>query len=88
MPDSDLPVLYVKTACAWCKQAIDFLDEHGFSYRQKNVTEDLKAFEEMKRLSGQTKAPTLSLNGDVLPDFGLEELVPFLRNHNVKFEDS
>ncbi|MEJ6730692.1 MAG: hypothetical protein ACKVI3_05465 [Verrucomicrobiia bacterium] len=33
----------------------------------------------MKTLSGQTKAPVLDWNGDVLADFGAEELVPFLK---------
>ena len=33
----------------------------------------------MRKLSGQTKAPVLDWNGDILADFGSEELEPFLK---------
>lgn len=33
---------------------------------------------EMVALSGQSKAPTLDWDGEVLADFGVDELVPFL----------
>jgi hypothetical protein len=33
---------------------------------------------EMKRLSGQSKAPVLDWSGEILADFGATELVPFL----------
>lgn len=85
---SNLPILYVKTGCPWCRQAIDFLREHGISYREQNVSEDANAMKDMQRISGQTKAPTFDWNGKILADFGVDELVPFLRAQNVKLEDS
>jgi glutaredoxin 3 len=87
MPEK-LPILYIKTGCPWCEQAVDFLSEHGISYREVNVTEDKVAFEKMQHVSGQSKAPVLDWHGKVLADFGLEELKPFLQTQNVKFEDS
>lgn len=87
MPEN-LPILYVKTGCPWCHEVIEFLMAKGVSYAEKNVTEDPAAFEEMRRKSGQTSAPTLDWHGQVLADFGVDELKPFLRSHNVKFEDS
>ena len=36
-------------------------------------------FEEMKKLSGQTKAPVLQLDGRILADFGPEQLPGFLK---------
>lgn len=83
-----LPILYVKSGCPYCEEAVAFLDEHGVQYEQKEVRSDARAFEEMRSKSGQTKAPTLDWNGKVLADFGVEELVPFLRAQNVKLEDS
>ena len=38
---------------------------------------------EMVALSGQTKAPTMDWDGEVLADFGLDELIPFLKERNV-----
>jgi glutaredoxin 3 len=85
---AELPILYVKPGCPWCDQVIAFLTSNGVGYREKNVTADANAFSEMQRISGQTKAPTLDWRGDILADFGVEELVPFLRGKNVKLEDS
>ena len=85
---SELPILYTKAGCPWCSEAISFLDQHGISYRLKEVTADPSAFDEMKKKSRQTKAPTLDWNGKILADFGTEELVPFLRAQDVKLEDS
>jgi glutaredoxin 3 len=76
---SKLPQLFVKTGCPWCAQATDVLDRAGHKYQETNVTNDSDAWDQMKTLSGQTKAPVLDWNGDVLADFGAEELVPFLK---------
>lgn len=84
----ELPILYTKPGCPWCEEAVEFMDGHGVSYRLKDVTSDGNALREMERISGQSKAPTLDWNGRVLADFGVEELVPFLRSQNVKLEDS
>jgi glutaredoxin 3 len=84
----ELPILYIKRGCPWCHEAVEFLDGHGVGYRLVDVSSDSAAFSEMKRKSGQTSAPTLDWNGKVLADFGTDELVPFLREQNVKLEDS
>jgi len=88
MQANDLPILYVKTGCPWCHEVIEFLNSHGVSYREQNVSEQVEAMQEMQKKSGQTRAPTLDWNGKILADFGVDELVPFLRKQNVKLEDS
>jgi glutaredoxin len=85
---SELPILYVKPGCPWCAEVTAFLSAHGIGYREKNVTRDPAAFDEMQKKSGQTRAPTLDWHGETLADFGVAELVPFLHEHNVKLEDS
>ncbi len=88
MPADNLPILYVKPGCPWCHEAVEFLSEHGISYRERDVIADREAMREMEQKSGQTKAPTLDWHGKILADFGVDELVPFLRTQNVKLEDS
>lgn len=88
MAGDDLPILYIKPGCPWCQEVVQFLREKGVSYREQNVIDDENAMSEMKRKSGQTRAPTLDWRGTILADFGVEELVPFLRKQNVKLEDS
>ena len=76
--------LYVKSGCPWCRIAESYLQEHGYRYERINVSGDRAAFNEMKRLSDQTYAPTLVVGDLVLPDFGPEELEDFLKGHNLR----
>jgi glutaredoxin len=80
---SPRPFLYVKTGCPWCAEAEDYLRQHHIAYGKADVLADPAAMEEMKRLSGQTKAPTMRWGEDILADFGAEELDAFLRERNV-----
>ena len=66
--------LFVKPGCPWCREAKDWLDEHGLRYETVNVIADAAAFAEMERLSGQTLAPVIAVDGHVLADFGAPEL--------------
>ena len=77
------PFLYVKSGCPWCTEAEDYLHEHGMAYGKVDVLDDDAAFAEMKRLSGQTKTPTMRWGEEILADFGAEELDAFLRERNV-----
>lgn len=54
------------------------LRQRGLEYTQIDVESDPAAFREMKELSGQSLTPTLVIGDQVLPDFGSEELGPFL----------
>jgi len=78
MSDS-LPLLYVKTGCPWCAEVMNWLDAKGIGYQRITVTGNPAAMAAMQELSGQSKAPTLDWHGEVLADFGVEELVPFLQ---------
>lgn len=72
-------VLYVKTGCPWCTEVIDYLKRKGISVLKVTVSGDKQAVAEMFALSGQSKAPVLDWEGEVLADFGVEELIPFLQ---------
>ncbi|MES2919994.1 MAG: glutaredoxin family protein [Verrucomicrobiota bacterium] len=76
-----LPILYIKRNCPWCDEVIDYLEAKKIEVQTFNVSSDREAMQEMVELSGQTKAPTLDWHGQVLADFGVDELVPFLKKH-------
>ncbi len=45
---------------------------------------DEAAFDEMIRISGQDLAPVMDVDGDILADFGPEQLEPFFRRLEKK----
>lgn len=75
---TNLPVLYTKAGCPWCSEARQALVGAHVTFTEKNVSVDPAALAEMRRLSGQSKAPVLDWEGHVLADFGAVELKPFL----------
>jgi len=79
----ETPTLYVKRGCPYCKAATNYLDQHKIAYEAVEVRGDPGQMQELQELSGQTKTPTLVWNGDVLADFGTEELASFVSAHNA-----
>jgi glutaredoxin 3 len=78
-----LPKLYIKPGCPWCDEVMDYLDRKGIEVETIVVSGNREAMQEMIDLSGQTKAPTMDWNGEVLADFGVDELVPFLKKRGL-----
>ena len=80
--------LYIKPSCPWCVEAVAHFDREGFDYEKIDVISDPAAFDEMRRLSGQSLAPTLVVDpGEpsqkILPDFGVDELPAFFSEHGI-----
>jgi glutaredoxin 3 len=63
--------------------AEEWLQAHGYRYSVVDVRSDAAAYDEMKRLSGQRRAPTLQIGDLLLPDFGPDELARFLKKHSI-----
>ena len=79
----DLPILYLKPGCPWCEDVVDFLKKKKIAVKNVIVSGNPDAMQEMIALSGQSKAPTMDWHGEVLEDFGVEELIPFLKERGV-----
>ena len=69
--------LFIKPRCPWCHKAQQWLDSHNIAYQVIDVIADPKAMEEMVKISGQTFAPVLDVDGTILADFGPEQLPGF-----------
>ena len=63
--------------------AEEWLQSKGFKYEVVDVLDNRAAFEEMIRLSGQRRAPTMEVGGEILADFGPDELARFVRDHGL-----
>lgn len=66
--------LFIKPGCPWCHDAIAWLDAKGVTYETIDVISDPDGMAEMKRLTGQTLAPSIEVDGQVLADFGADEI--------------
>ena len=69
--------LFVKPYCGWCHEAQDWLEERGIEFETLDVTSDRAARQEMVELSGQTLAPVIEVDGEVLADFDTGQLEVF-----------
>ncbi len=76
-------IVYIKPGCPWCDDVVAFMRQKNIEYDTVVVSGNRAAMQEMIDLSGQTKAPTMNWEGDVLADFGVEELIPFLKERGV-----
>ena len=81
--NSVTPILYVKTGCTWCEEVLEYFQSHKLPFEKITVSGNPDAMREMVNLSGQSKAPTMDWDGEVLADFGVDELIPFLRKHGI-----
>jgi glutaredoxin len=73
-------IIYTKTDCPWCAEVLEFLRNKNIQFEERNVTENLKYMEEMVQKSGQNKAPTLDVDGDILADTDAKTVEEFLKN--------
>ena len=71
--------LFIKPYCGWCHEAVEWLNGRGVAYQTLDVISDASAREEMLALSGQTLAPVIDVDGQVLADFDTGQLEDFWR---------
>lgn len=76
--------LFIKPYCGWCHEAMEWLDKRGIPYEVLDVISDAKARKEMLQLSGQTLAPTIDVDGEILADFDTEQLEKFWRELGIE----
>ena len=69
--------LFIKPFCGWCTEAMEWLDSYKIKFNTLDVTSDRAAWDEMVGLSGQSSAPVIEVDGEMLADFGASELAQF-----------
>ncbi len=71
-------IAYLKTGCPWCIELKKFFEDNNIDFIEKNVTENSEYMDEMIELSGQLKAPTVVIDGEVYADVGVDEVKTLL----------
>lgn len=75
MSKNSLPILYIKTGCPWCREALSFFNSNGVELDVRDVLENAKDMDAMVSVSGQTKAPTFEYEDFVVADFSVDEFL-------------
>ena len=77
-------ILYTKRGCPWCKGVLDLFNEKGVVFEEREVLGNKAYFDEMTAKSGQSKAPTLDVDGEILADTDKVAVAIFMKEKGVK----
>lgn len=69
------PILYIKSGCPWCTEALNYFDNQGVALEIRNVSKQADFMSAMVSVSGQTKAPTFEFGEFVVADFSIDEFL-------------
>lgn len=78
MSRSDLPLLYIKPGCPWCREATSFFSQHGVEVQIRDVLASRANMDRMIEVSGQTKTPTFEWGDFIVADFDVDEFLDAL----------
>lgn len=75
MSKRTLPILYIKSGCPWCREALSFFNSQGVELDVRDVNENAKDMDAMVAASGQTKTPTFEYEDFMVADFDVNEFL-------------
>jgi len=75
MSKKTLPILYIKSGCPWCREALSFFNSNGVDLDIRDVNANAKDMDAMVNISGQTKTPTFEYDDFVVADFSVDEFL-------------
>lgn len=76
-------ILYTKTGCPWCKGVLDLFKEKNVKYEEREVTGNAGYYDELVKKSGQTKTPTLDIDGFILADSDKDQVAEYMKGKGV-----
>ncbi len=79
-------IIYTKTGCPWCTEALQFLNDNKVQFEEREVRGNEEYFAELKEKSGQEKTPTIDLDGKILADADARSIEAFLKENGMLSE--
>jgi glutaredoxin 3 len=76
-------IIYTKTGCPWCIEALEFLQKNNVNFEEREVRNNPNFMKELEEKSGQTKAPTIDLDGEILADTDASAIELFLKEKGI-----
>jgi len=63
-------IIYSTDWCGFCKMAMQYLDQKGIPYTDKNVERDFEAFQEFQqKMGGHSGVPVIDIDGTLILGF-------------------
>lgn len=76
-------IIYTKTGCPWCIDALKFLKENNIQFEEREVLSNSEYMKELEEKSDQTKTPTIDLDGEILADTDAQAIEEFLKEKGI-----
>ena len=76
-------IVYTKTRCPWCRDVLYFLNAKKVPFEEREVRNNQSFMDEMVAKSGQSRAPTLDLDGAILADTDAPAVEKWLKEKKV-----
>jgi glutaredoxin 3 len=73
MNNSTKPILYIKSGCPWCDEALSYFKSNNVQVETREVRRNKVFMEQMVKLSSQSKTPTFVLGTFMVADFDIGE---------------
>lgn len=67
-------IVYTKTGCPWTAAVTAFLEANRIPFQERDILKNPAYRKEVEEKSGQSKSPTLDIDGVIVPDAGVEEV--------------
>lgn len=77
-------ILYTKTGCPWCAGVLALFKEKKVKFEEREVTGNHEYYDELVQKSGQTKTPTLDIDGEIIADTDREAVEKLFKERGVK----
>src|SRR3954469_20078253 len=71
-------IVYVKSGLPWAGVVVDCLKELSVPFEVRNISTNDEFAQEVERKSGQSKSPTLDIDGKILPDASVDDVAEHL----------
>lgn len=72
-------IVYTKTGCPWAIEVLDFLRVKRLPFEERDILKNPEYKKEVEEKSGQSKSPTLDIDGVIIPDAGVEDVAAALQ---------
>jgi len=71
-------IVHVKSGCPWAAVVLDYLKKLDVPHEVRNISTHDGFAEEVERKSGQSKSPTLDIDGKILADASVDDVAEHL----------